>query len=581
MKQMHAVPGCQVERVARTGTGEVTMIVRSSRSGALCPACRTSSSAPHSTYVRRPADLPSLGRTVRLELQVRRFYCRNSSCHRRTFAERLPGLLDVRARRTRRLAAAQTAVAVEVGGEAGARLLERLAMPTSPDTLVRLIRCSPLPRVGTPSALGVDDWAIRKRQSYGTILVDLEAHRVVDLLPDRTASSLAAWLRRRKHISVITRDRSTEYTRGITTGAPEAIQVADRWHLLVNARDMSERWLTTVHGRLRPLRPLRPLEPVARWPGGSASSADPGAEDSGSGEVPPVSRAGAFPRTRAETAASVASRALWRARYEEVRRRHAAGETLLAIGRAMGLARGTVRKFAQAESFPAHAKHPPQPSILDPYLAHLARRHSDGCENAMQLWREIRTLGYPGTARQVHRWLQERRREPAAFQSPERRREAAERIARRHESRATAHPASVPALPSPTQLAWLVTREPDDLTEDERAVIARVEQDADAARVISLVRRFVAMVRDSKSATRIALAAFDAWLADARACGIRAVETFARGLEQDGAAVRAALSTPWSNGQTEGQITKLKLLKRQMYGRANFDLLRRRALLAA
>lgn len=136
-------------------------------------------------------------------------------------------------------------------------------------------------------------------------------------------------------------------------------------------------------------------------------------------------------------------------------------------------------------------------------------------------------------------------------------------------------------LPSATQLAWLVTRKPTALAADDAAVLARVEQDAEVARVFALVRRFAALVRDRTSAARIVLAAFDAWLSEARRCGIRALETFARGLEQDGAEVRAALTTPWSNGQTEGQITKLKLLKRQMYGRANFDLLRRRVLLAA
>ena len=142
-----------------------------------------------------------------------------------------------------------------------------------------------------------------------------------------------------------------------------------------------------------------------------------------------------------------------------------------------------------------------------------------------------------------------------------------------------------PALPSPRQLAWLLVRPAAGLSAADAATAARVEQDREAASVAALARRFTALVRGcgvgGRNRPEAALAELDAWLADARACGVRAVETFAAGLEQDGAAVRAALTTPWSNGQTEGQITRLKLLKRQMYGRAGLDLLRRRVLLAA
>ena len=215
-------------------------------------------------------------------------------------------------------------------------------MPTSGDTVLRLVRRLPLPRRPAPRVLGVDDWARRKGQTYGTILVDLERHRVVDLLPDRSAPTLADWLRRHRGIRTVARDRSTEYARGIGLGAPRAVQVTDRWHLLLNLRQMAERWLAGVHGRLRRLPPI---------PGRPAG---------------PARRTGAFPRSQAERAASAESRARWKALYDEVRRRIAAGEPLLTISRRMGLARGTVRKFADAESFPERAVRPTGPSILDP-----------------------------------------------------------------------------------------------------------------------------------------------------------------------------------------------------------------------
>jgi len=240
------------------------------------------------------------------------------------------------------------------------------------------------------------------------------------------------------------------------------------------------------------------------------------------------------------------------------------------ISRTIGVAHGTVRRFATAPEFPGRAPHRRQPSILDPYLEHLARRHANGCENATQLWREIRALGYAGTAKQVRRWLQERRRQHAPTAPHQYRRALA----------ASGSPVAG-SLPSPKQLAWLLVRRPDELPAEDAWLLRQLAQDAGATRVLAFVQRFVTLVRDRAAEASVMQASFDQWLDDARTCGIRAVETFARGLAQDAAAVRAALTTPWSNGQTEGQITKLKLLKRQRYGRANLDLLRRRLLLAA
>ena len=312
MKQLCPLPGCHVDQVTRAGP-EMIRIAAHGRRGR-CPDCGHSSAAVHSRYHRRPVDLPASGREVHLVLHVRRLYCRNTACPRRTFAERLPDLLAPRARRTRRLGEAQGRIGVALGGEAGARLLPHLGMPASPDTVLRLVRRMPLPARRAPRVLGVDDWARRKGRTYGTILVDLERRRVADLLPDRTAGTLAAWLRRRPGIEVIARDRSTEYGRGATTGAPKAVQVADRWHLLLNVRQMVERWLAGAHARLRRL----PAAPAA---GGQS-----------------MRRARAYPRTRAEAAASADHRARRMAAYDEVRRRHLAGEALLAIGRAMGAA---------------------------------------------------------------------------------------------------------------------------------------------------------------------------------------------------------------------------------------------------
>ncbi len=195
--------------------------------------------------------------------------------------------------------------------------------------MLRLIRAMPMADTPPPIHVGIDDWAMRKGCRYGTIVVDLDRHRVIDLLPDRTATTLASWLERRPDIRVVARDRSTEYARGVSLGAPWALQVADRWHLLANIRQAVERWLHSVHARLRRLPPV------------------PGSTD-----LPPR-RDHAFPRSTPELDAGAESRTRWRAIYDEVRRRRAGGETLLGIARTMGLARATVRKYAAADTFPA------------------------------------------------------------------------------------------------------------------------------------------------------------------------------------------------------------------------------------
>lgn len=233
------------------------------------------------------------------------------------------------------------------------------------------------------------------------------------------------------------------------------------------------------------------------------------------------------------------------------------------ISRILGIAHGTVRRYAAAAEFPERAPHRRQRSILDPYLAHLEGRHADGCENALQLWRDIRDLGYTGTSTQVRRWLQQRRQRPART-TPHQYRVQDQPPVRADEPWSGDVPAHVrpvvsegtmsptpPAvsLPSPRQLAWLLVRPADDLPDSDRRMLQQLTQDREAARVVSFVQRFVALIRGRVADPEGARAAFDVWLDETRTCGIRAVETFARRLTQDGAAVRAALTTPWSNGQ--------------------------------
>jgi hypothetical protein len=365
--EVYELAGVRVERVIEE-EGRVVIEAMPAASCGICPACGQASDRVHSRYTRELRDLPTCGRPVRVRLALRRFFCRAADCPRRTFAEQVAGA-TVRCRRaTARLEAVLTAFGVALGGEAGARLAGHIGVSTNGDALLRLLGRDAAAQTGTPRVLGVDDWAWRRGDRYGTVLVDLEARRPIDLLPDRTAAPLERWLQAHPGVEVIVRDRATAYARGASRGAPDATQVLDRWHLLRNAREVAERLLERRAPDLR------------------------GLAEAGGAAVP-------VRRSTAAEARHAAVRAHQVALHAAVRRLAEAGETILGTAKRLGIARVTVRKYRAAVA-PERAR-PRFPSDLDPYAAYLERRWGEGCRNALQLWREIRDQGYPRGSRRV------------------------------------------------------------------------------------------------------------------------------------------------------------------------------------
>jgi transposase len=506
----------------------IVLTTRTCATYARCPLCDRPSCRAHSRYTRQVLDLPWCGLSVRLQLHTRRFFCDHPACERQIFTERLPGVVERYARRTERLNDWVTHVAFALGGEAGARLLGKLGVPLSGESVLNHIRALPVAAQPTPRVLSVDDFALRRGRTYGTIFVDLERHQVVDLLPERTASTVAAWLQAHPGVELITRDRDGEYRQGASTGAPTAQQVADRFHLLRNLRDV-------VHRTLR-----RYARHLAQLPA-------PGCTQ------PELTR-----RRRDRAASRERTRATMQARFERIHALATQGMSKSAIARALGIHRHTVQKYLALDTPPERRHASRRSSILTPYVGELLERWHHGCRNARQLWREIAAHGYPGSYRHVARLTGELRRQ--------------ERLG---------HP--LPHAPpglSPTQAVGMLVRRPAERTEAEQHTLDRVRAvHPEVRQAMEQFESFAHLLRER--ADEDARHRLDQWLEETAETRVPELTAFVTKLRQDIDAVAAALVLPYSQGQTEGQINRLKLLKRAMYGRAKFDLLRQRVLYAA
>lgn len=539
------LPGFAVEQVDQN---DEMLVIRAHSISAygICPDCGYTSRRVHSHYTRSPRDLPSSGRKVRLVLQVRRLRCRNERCPRQTFAERLPQLVPVHGQRTNRLTTVLRALVFELSAEAGARVTQHLRMAVSGDTLLRVVRQTAEQPMASPRVLGVDDWAFKKGKRYGTILVDLERHQPIDLLPNRDAETLAAWFRNHPGIKVISRDRAGAYAEGARLGAPQAVQVADRWHLLKNLGDT----LANIYDCHQSL--LRQVRVKSNRP---ATVAEPEQVSPQPNKKPPRSRKRPL---NAQQQAREQRRAYWLGKFEEVHTLRDQGLSKRAIARQTGLNIHTVRKYCRLPELPKKTSPKPGPRLIDPYQAYLRERLQVDNPSSRQLWREIQAQGFLGGHSTVYSYVAQLRQE---LDLPPRKRKQAVPVATR------AKPLTARTLVA------LVLCPPDTLSEDKQQLIARACQlHPQIQRATQLARDFAAMLRQ-RDAEQL-----DSWLQEATASEIPGLIGFVSGLRRDYAAVRAAFCLPWSNGQVEGQVNRLKCLKRQMYGRANFDLLRLRVL---
>ena len=501
-------PGLIVDQI-HADSQQVTIMVHSGFGSGICPSCGTFSSRVHSHYFRRVADLPLAGRPVQFLIRARRFRCDVVRCGRQIFTERFaPDAIAGHARRTARLDDITHHLGLALGGRPATRLARRLMLPVSKDTLLRIVRRHARPASEPLSVIGIDDWAWRRNHRYGTIVCDLERRRIASLLPDREQATAQAWLANHPEITVVARDRGGGYGDAVAKALPDAVQVADRWHLMENA---SRAFLEAVRKSMRQIRQV----------------------------------------IRAATITPDLLTCAERLQYEGYVRREETNSTVMALAtegipikqivRQTGLSRGTVRQILRGCRSDVFRQ---RESSLEAYWPLLEGLWTSGCRNGAELWRRLRARGFRGSLRVVGEWTTRRRR--------------AERIGNEQLQR----------IPSARTIARLMSTGRDMLSKAETVTIAAIESGVPAlVSARDAIAEFQTLIRSGREAD------LGSWIARARQS---LVASFANGITKDEAAVRAAITLPWSNGQTEGQITKLKLVKRQMYGRGHLDLLQAR-----
>lgn len=491
-----------VERVV--DEGDVIRVVARTRDDPVpCPVCATLTGQVHGFHGRKVADVPVDGRRVLVSVRVRRLACPVLGCRRQTFREQVPGLLERYQRRTNRLASHVTFVVRELAGRAGARLSRVLAMPLSRSTALRTLLRIPLPPTRVPRVLGVDDFALRRRHRYATVLIDAETGERIDVLRGRGSEALAKWLREHPGIEVVCRDGSGAYGEAIRQALPKAVQVGDRWHIW---RNLCEKVLAEVRSHSSCWATVNPPRPEG---------------------------------VREQTT---------RERWHQVHDLLGKGVGLLECARRLNLALNTVKRYARTREPEALRRAPRyRPTLVDPYRDHLrTRRTQDPAVAVLQLFREIKKLGYTGSLNLLYRYITQGRAEGDR------------------------------PVTTPRRLACLLLTRPDHLRDKHTALLRELTAACpEMTALAQLVRGFAALLTPATgNDTKLT-----EWINAARTADLPHLHGFTNGLELDRAAVDTGLTLPHHNGRTEGVNTRTKRITRQMHGRAGFTLLRHRILL--
>jgi transposase len=400
-------------------------------------------------------------------------------------------------------------------------------MQTSKTSILRRLMILPLDPVKSVIHLGIDDFALRRGRNYGTVLVDLQRHQVIDLLPDRKAETAKVWIQKHQEIKVVSRDRAGDYATAARQGAPQAIEAADRFHLVKNLAEAVEKALVPCRAELQ--KGLKTKEAV----------------QSDIVEVPLLSL------VTVDGQSYSAHQAQRYDRYQQAVALHKQGMIVKEIAKRVGLGRRTIQRWVSEGTYVETNYHHSHRSRFDAYAPYVKQRWESGCHNIQQIWREVQAMGYPHSDSALRAHLEPLRGKVKG--------DFLEASSLDHFSAKAA--------------TWLFIRHFTDLNEKEQEELVTIRQGSESAEIIyQLVQAFLQMVRTLGGEH------LESWLRSVRACNIPELHRFAKGIEKDKAAVLVGLTLFHNNGQTEGQVTRIKLIKRMMYGRAGFALLRQRVL---
>ena len=534
--------GLEIERIG-ADVMVLTVSVISRLSTSTCPLCGARATRIHSRYHRTVADVACGGRQVRLLLTARKFFCDTPACPRKIFTERLGPFLEPWARMTTRLAQALFDIGRATCGKLGARLTARLSMPASWKTILRRIMAVPTPPIGSVSQLGLDDFSFRRRCRFGAIVVDLERHALLDLLPDRSAATASAWMQQHPELELVSRDRSSEFATAVAEGAPQAVQVLDRFHLMKNLVEQVDVVVARCLTHLR--RALPPPPPAA------ASTTPPPALPAEWKPTP----------ARHIRQAQSARHELRLAQYERMLALREQGYPSAEIAQHLGMKARTVRDWLH--HFRRDPSRRKRQYAFDAFAPYVWQRWQEGETSGPCLWEELRAQGYTGSERTVYRYLQTLRRgcipsfaqarlaespatPPITASVPQRRPYANEPPADQLPARARLDDFTR------TQIKWFVARAPDTLEADEHAHLMWLcDSHPTLKRLYELVQGFRRVLREREAAL------LHTWIGDCQRSGIGELRQFAKGLLRERDWVVAAVTQTASNGPVEGHVNKL------------------------
>ncbi|WP_239043476.1 ISL3 family transposase [Citrobacter freundii] len=511
-----------------TGSDGITLHLRATRKTAQCPECLKRSRSVHSCRRRRIQHLPCSGRTLWLIFAVRHWYCRNPSCSRKIFAESLAPFAGPQQQSSALLQNLQHQLGLIAGGEAGRRAAVASGIQISPDTLLRRVVQAPEQTENRTRYVGIDEWAWHRGHRYGTLIVNLDTHRPLVLLPGREQRTLTAWFKKYPEIQIVSRDRGGIYSMAAREGAPQARQVADRWHLLKNIGDALERMMYRHMPLIRlvasELSPKKSPEPESSLPA---------------------------PTLRRPKRLKQQTRNKRHQRWTEVMALHNKGCGFREISRITGLSRVTVSRWVQSGAFPEISTRPPKRGLLDPWRKWMEEQRESGNYNASQIWREMVMKGFTGSETIVRdavaRWRK-------GWLPPV---------------------AAIARLPSASRVSrwlmpWRVIRGEENYASRFIGLMCEKEPQLKIAQQLALDFYRILKTKNKQQLSR--------WFSNVSKSGPVELQRVAAGMEADAAAIYEAITSRWSNGVVEGHVNRLKMLKRQMYGRAGFELLRRRVM---